>query len=53
MCHWKRIKDEDNRFYRCDLEIDEVGIPIYMAPRVIRKILSARKNIVPNSMREK
>lgn len=34
-CHWKRIVDDDNRFYYADLEIDEAGIPTYMAPKVV------------------
>ena len=34
-CHWKRIADDDNRFYYADLEIDEAGIPTYMAPKVV------------------
>ncbi|MBR4927721.1 MAG: hypothetical protein IKY98_05280 [Alphaproteobacteria bacterium] len=51
-CHWRRIPDIDNRFYRPALKVDEAGIPTYMAPSVVRKILSVRQNILPDNVRE-
>ncbi len=52
-CHWLRIPDSDNRFYYPALEVDEAGIPTYMAPSVVRKILSVRMPILPDNIREK
>ena len=52
-CHWKRISDNDNRFYHADFEIDEAGIPTYMAPKIARKILSAMQAILPNNVNTK
>ncbi|MBR5129673.1 MAG: hypothetical protein IKV03_00400 [Alphaproteobacteria bacterium] len=52
-CHWKRIADDDNRFYHADLEIDEAGIPTYMAPKVVQKILSSRLSILPDNVNTK
>lgn len=52
-CHWKRIPDMDNRFYHSVLEVDEAGIPTYMAPSVVRKILSVRMPTLPANIREK
>ncbi len=52
VCHWKRIPDIDNRFYRPALMVDEAGIPTDMAPSVVRKILSVRQSISPDNVRE-
>ena len=48
-CHWKRISDTDNRSYHADLEIDEAGIPTYMAPKIVRKVLSTRQVMAHNN----
>lgn len=53
VCHWRRIPDIDNRFYRPALMVDEAGIPTDMAPSVVRKILSVRMPILPANIREK
>ena len=53
VCHWKKIPDTDNRFYYPVLKLDEAGIPTYMAPSIVRKILSARSVILIDNEREK
>lgn len=52
-CHWKRLPDNDNRFYHPDLEIDEAGIPTYVSPKVVRKILSARQRFLGDNSHTK